>query len=241
MSYIARPMFSTKQFNGKSLPDKVLCLTFDDGPGDTVGEGPGPKTLRLGTYLAEEGIRGAFFMVGRFINQYPQLLPALSAMGHIIGNHTFNHTKPLPEQLQEGWDIVSEIHMTDELIKPFNPDQKVYFRAPWGAWNEAVANALNKRSAEDIDHVGPFYWDIDGADWFYWRGRKSPEKCARAYLRKIKEIGKGIVLCHDSTADIPEARFNNQTFEMMRILIPKLKNLGYRFVGLDEIPRTEEE
>jgi peptidoglycan/xylan/chitin deacetylase (PgdA/CDA1 family) len=229
-------MFSANPFYGTSLPEKVLCLTFDDGPGETDGDGPGPKTLRLATYLSDQGISATFFMVGRHIMQYPHILPAMEKLGHLIGNHTFHHSRPLPELLAEGSDIASEIRMTDDLIKAYNPGNNIYFRAPWGSWNGAVAAELNKKVDNGIDHIGPFYWDIDGSDWFYWRDHRSAEKCAKAYLRKIKEIGRGILLFHDSTADIAEARLNNRTFELMRILIPRLRKLGYTFIRLDEVP-----
>jgi peptidoglycan/xylan/chitin deacetylase (PgdA/CDA1 family) len=43
------------------FPPKTLCLTFDDGPGETIGDGPGPKTLKLAKFLNKNGIRATFF------------------------------------------------------------------------------------------------------------------------------------------------------------------------------------
>jgi peptidoglycan/xylan/chitin deacetylase (PgdA/CDA1 family) len=57
-------MFSTDQLKGLSLPEKTLCLTFDDGPGETEGDDPGPKTVQLAEYLTEQNISATFFMVG---------------------------------------------------------------------------------------------------------------------------------------------------------------------------------
>jgi len=81
-------------------------------------------------------------------------------------------------------------------------------------------------------------WDVGGADWTYWRDRRSPEDCAREYLAQIERAGRGIVLMHDSTADIDEVRGRNQTFQLTRRLIPLLKELGYRFVRLDAVPQV---
>ena len=57
-------MYSTLPFTGTSMPDKTLCLTFDDGPGETNGESKGPRTLELAQYLHAEGIAATFFVLG---------------------------------------------------------------------------------------------------------------------------------------------------------------------------------
>src|SRR5664279_8562 len=228
-------MFSVHSLNAAHLPEKTLCLTFDDGPGKTTGNGRGPKRLELARYLHEEKIVACFFMTGLHLVQYPAVAPRVAELGHIIGNHSFTHAKSLPEFLRTGWDIVSEIEMTDNLIKPFNPNQKIYFRAPWGAWSEEVATELNSKINNHLNHIGPFHWEINGNDWSFWLNGDSSENCAAYYLYEILARNRGIVLMHDSTTDLAKARDNNLTFETIKILIPKLKGLGYSFVSLRDI------
>src|SRR5205809_2139273 len=110
-------MFFHDQITGYYLPEKTICLTFDDGPGETIGDGPGPKTLMLARYLHEQQIRATFFVVGKFVIKHPRIIKEVARLGHIIGNHTFCHSDRLPHLLETGWDIVSEIAMTDELIR----------------------------------------------------------------------------------------------------------------------------
>jgi peptidoglycan/xylan/chitin deacetylase (PgdA/CDA1 family) len=227
-------MFSTDQLKGLSLPEKTLCLTFDDGPGETEGDGPGPKTVRLAEYLTEQNIFATFFMVGKFAIQYPHILPAVSKLGHIVGNHTFSHPR-LPEFFQAGGDIIAEIKRTDELILRWTLNNTVYFRAPYGLWSPDVANVLNQIRDDGVSYFGPFNWDINGADFSFWDAGKSAEECSNQYLNEIERTKRGIVLMHDSTADIDQMRINNRTFETIKILIPKLKSLGYIFVRLDTI------
>jgi peptidoglycan/xylan/chitin deacetylase (PgdA/CDA1 family) len=138
--------------------------------------------------------------------------------------------------MEEGRDIASEILLTDELIRKHSTAHNIYFRAPWGLWNASVAAHLNEQVKNGQDHIGPFNWDIDSDDWRYWRDKGSPEDCASACLDKIRQINRGIILMHDSTADISHIRENNQTFETVQLLIPRLKELGYHFVGLNQIP-----
>jgi peptidoglycan/xylan/chitin deacetylase (PgdA/CDA1 family) len=228
-------MFSINQFNASFLPEKTLCLTFDDGPGETIGDGPGPKTLNLAQFLKEENISATFFSVGKFVLQYASTVKEVAKMGHTIGNHTFCHGGRLPDLLQNGWDISSEILMTDSLIKEFISKNTVYFRAPWGAWSEEVALQLNESVQNGINHIGPFFWDIEANDFGFWNSGRSAQECADAYFNKVVEIKKGIVLMHDSTADILRAKNNNLTCETMKLLVPRLKSNGFKFVGLDEI------
>jgi peptidoglycan/xylan/chitin deacetylase (PgdA/CDA1 family) len=226
-------MFSKKQLNGQLMPDKTLCLTFDDGPGETIGEGSGPKTLKIGHYLKDENISATFFMVGKFAGQFPTLLPELFNLGHTIANHTYNHVN-IVNTLKKGCDLITEFTRTDDLIKEFVPNNTVYFRAPWGEWPSKAAEILNKKLDNGLRHIGPIHWDIDCEDWSYWARGCKAEECAEAYLTKIFNLRKGIVLMHDSTADILGARISNLTFETIKIIVPILKGFGYKFVSLDE-------
>lgn len=228
-------MFSPDQLNGMVFPEKTLCLTFDDGPGDTPGDHPGPKTRRIAEYLKDQNIFATFFMVGRYVEQYPHIAAAVSQMGHIIGNHTYSHPD-MPELFRSGGDFVAEVKRTDELIVDWVAGSTVFFRAPYGLWAPELSDQLNRHLTTDHNHIGPFHWDIECKDWAYWRDSCSAESCAEAYLYAIEHSNRGIVLMHDSTADIDQARMNNQTLETIQLLIPQLKSLGYKFIRIDEIP-----
>lgn len=228
-------MFDVTPIRARNIPEKTLCLTFDDGPGETIGNGPGPKTLELARYLHREKIVCCFFMTGIHLIQYPEIPQQVAELGHMIGNHSFTHARSFPEFLKMGWDIVAEIEMTDGLIRRFNPDHNIYFRAPWGEWSAEVATELNDKVNNQLNHLGPFHWDIGARDWSFWLNGDSSDNCAAYYLQEIQSIKRGIVLMHDSTTDLVRARENNLTFEMVKLLIPKLKDLGYSFVSLKDI------
>jgi peptidoglycan/xylan/chitin deacetylase (PgdA/CDA1 family) len=178
-------MFSAVSLNGLQLPEKTLCLTFDDGPGETIGNAPGPKTLELAQYLHRENINATFFMTGIHMVKHPSIPPRVYALGHTIGNHSFTHARSFPELLGAGWDIVSEVEMTDKLIRKFNPDGTIYFRAPWGEWSEEVAVVLNNQIRNRLHHIGPFHWEIGAMDWNFWLRGDSSENCADYYLKEI--------------------------------------------------------
>src|SRR5437879_5738296 len=77
---------------GRAMEPKTLCLTFDDGPGVTAGPGLGPRTDDLGFYLFLQGIPATFFVIGDRAANHPELIAQLARWGHLIGNHTEDHT-----------------------------------------------------------------------------------------------------------------------------------------------------
>jgi len=230
-------MFAGINLNGAGLPPKTLCLTFDDGPGETAGDGPGPKTVRLAEYLAGEGLFVTFFFTGRHIAQYPGETQRVLQLGHTIGNHTYNHPDFLkPKSFEDGETMITEIEKTQQLISRFYNSKNIYFRAPYGSWSPEIADILNSQLSNDVNYIGPIGWDVNENDWLYWLNSLSPEECADAYLQSIEKTGRGIVIMHDSTTDNETMRLNNRTYETVKILIPQLKSRGYQFVRLNEIP-----
>src|SRR4051794_17369411 len=108
-------MYQASPITGASLPDKTLALTFDDGPGQTTAPGPGPRTREVAEYLNGAGIRATFFMVGKYASDLPEILSELEQLGHLVGNHTYDHPN-LPELADRGGDVVAQVARTDGLI-----------------------------------------------------------------------------------------------------------------------------
>ncbi|MFO0892957.1 MAG: polysaccharide deacetylase family protein [Isosphaeraceae bacterium] len=234
-------MFFHGDIKGNRLPRGILCLTYDDGPG--------PRTHELCDYLYESEIRAAFFVIGGHAEAHPEVLERLVLRDHLVGNHTTTHPG-LVALAQGGGDVVREIAETDRILGETARRPPTYVRAPYGNWRETVAPGggpdrptsvvagLLNRSGLSHDHVGPINWDISGHDHDYWRDGRPAEECAREYLERIERAGSGIVLMHDSSND-PVIRAGNRTFEVTRMIVPRLRAEGYRFVGLDEVPQVQ--
>src|SRR5437016_1760494 len=73
-----------KTFTGLRRGSKQLALSYDDGPND-------PHTLRLLDVLAKHRVRATFFLIGKFVQQRPDIVREIHQAGHIIANHTFSH------------------------------------------------------------------------------------------------------------------------------------------------------
>src|SRR6476646_10955135 len=72
-----------RNFTGLGRGSKQLALTYDDGPND-------PHTLRLLEILARHNVHATFFLIGRYVEQRPDIVRELVNAGHIVGNHTFS-------------------------------------------------------------------------------------------------------------------------------------------------------
>ncbi|MGO4370469.1 polysaccharide deacetylase family protein [Paenibacillus sp. MCAF20] len=100
---------------------KVIALTFDDGPDKRYT----PAILDI---LKEKGVKATFFVVGLQVNKSPEVLERIVKEGHEIGNHTYNH-KDLSKLGKD--TILKEINDSDKLIKDAVGFTPVLFRAPY--------------------------------------------------------------------------------------------------------------
>jgi peptidoglycan-N-acetylglucosamine deacetylase len=254
-SMVVKPPVVGEQIYGEALPVKHIALTYDDGPDES--------TLPIARYLAGEGIRVTFFVNGgRFCKKadergnclqpmetrpcddgvaqapvaapryYPEsLLDELQALGHRIGNHSQGHchlTKQTnPDHLQ--W----ELEATQEILDRHIRDGVFLFRAPFGHWDRPTAERL-ARSKLWKRLTGPVNWDVDGEDWSCWQTNGAPEQCAENYLRVLtaRPNMNGIFILHDR----PEFNVGSEgPLLMTKILIPRLREAGFKFVTLDDV------
>jgi len=157
----------------KNRNDKVIYLTFDDGPIPDVTDFV-LKTLKA--YRA----KATFFCIGDNIYKHPDVFENIKNEGHSIGNHTFNHLK--------GWITPDEIY-----LKNFQKCQELtkthLFRPPYGRIKKSQINSLHRQHPD----TQIIMWDVLSGDFDV---NLSPEKCLG---NVIKHTGKGsIVVFHDS-------------------------------------------
>lgn len=227
---------------GTSLPKKTLALTFDDGPGVRTGE--------LSTYLKAQGIRAGFFINGRMIkDNNTAILTQLIADGHVIGNHTQNHIsltgRSTSTQPLSAADAVVEVQQTDAIITPFVTADRFMFRAPYGDFDEDSYDAIEGSPMKK--YVGPINWDIgdhmgpnQAVDWDCWQAgsdglKFTPQQCGDLYLQEIDAVGHGIILMHDPYF-IDDDPSKGGTVDMVQYMVPILKQKGYSFMRVDEVP-----
>lgn len=189
-----------------SSKDKLVALTFDDGPGKFTAE--------LLDYLAAHHVHATFFLVGRNAARYPALIKRMDAEGHAIGNHTQNHAR-LPRLSAAG--VKKEIDDCNAVIRTAVGHDAVMLRAPGGN-----ANATVKAVAKDMG-LPIAYWSVDTKDW---QSRNTDKIVSVAFAAKGGIKDGSIVLMHD---------IYRTTVDAAKIIIPRLEAQGYRFVTVPEL------
>ena len=154
--------------------DKVIALTFDDGPG--------PYTAQLLDILDQHGAKATFFLIGSKVSAQADVLRRMHARGHQLGNHSWSHPE-LPK-LPVG-QIAGEIDRTNDAIKQATGVKPTVMRPPYGAVNSAVLEQLRLRGMSSI------LWSVDTRDW---ADRNSEIVCSRAVAGAHPGA---IILMHD--------------------------------------------
>jgi peptidoglycan-N-acetylglucosamine deacetylase len=202
------PRVGRKQFPATlPLRAKELVLTFDDGP----WPGTTPKVLDA---LKDECVRATFFLLGRNAATHPQFARRALAEGHSVGHHSYSH--PLLDRMPIA-KAEAEIDRgiaADELAlysaqrtTPTTP----FFRFPGFASNRTLLDRMNERG------LVVFGADVWASDWV----AMTPDQELRLILSRIEQVGRGIVLFHDTKA---------QTVRMLPAFLRELKMRGYSIV-----------
>ncbi|MGV0739986.1 polysaccharide deacetylase family protein [Mycobacterium syngnathidarum] len=107
--------------NRAATSDKVVALTFDDGP-----TGQTSQVLRM---LDDAGIKATFYLTGAELTAVPQYGAAIAAAGHEIGNHSYTHRRMV---LMSPGTVAEEIERTDAMIRATGYQGPITFRPPYG-------------------------------------------------------------------------------------------------------------
>ena len=210
----------------------TIALTFDDGPN--------ANTEAVLDVLKTLHVPATFFIVGNMAHRHPATLARIAAEGHLLANHSATHALMGASYDADPERLLNQLRDVDRQIEPLmKPGDKLFYRAPYGAWKSAHAAILNRDPALR-NYVGPIYWDIGGdismsrdgyvmsaADWDCWRLHWSAQTCAKGYLREARRKDGGVVLMHCIQA---------QAADLVRIVVPALIEEGYSFVRLDQMP-----
>lgn len=194
--------------------DKLIALTFDDGPNPT-------HTNRILDILEENGATATFFVVGYNIEDNIETIKRAQAMGCEIGNHTADH-KILTKC--DSATIHSQVKTPNDMIKNLTGVEMKLFRAPGGAF-KGVKSEIGMPLIQ---------WSIDTEDWkskdAAHKNRTESER--NAELRRIAdEVVQGaekgdIVLMHD---------IYNFTADLCELIIPELVEKGFKLVTVSEM------
>jgi peptidoglycan-N-acetylglucosamine deacetylase len=209
----------------------TIALTFDDGPN--------AHTEEVLDALKKPHVKATFFIVGHMAHRNPATLARIAAEGHLLANHSAEHLFMGASYDADPAKLQHQLRDVDDLIEPLmKPGDKLFYRAPYGAWKSAHAEILNN-DPKLRNYVGPIYWDVGGdismskdgyvmsaADWDCWHLKWSAQTCAKGYLREIRRKDGGVVLMHC---------IHVQSAALVEAVVPALIEEGYNFVRLDQM------
>jgi len=220
--------------------EKILYLTFDDGPTPDITE-------FVLSQLEEYRAKATFFCIGANVQKYPKIFNRIIAQGHTLGNHTMNHIRGYKFNVQDYLDEVQKAHSTFEAALPkgekFDKFRSNYpklqldtqgsvsnsflrnglggqatsrlFRPPYGQIKKAQGKKLMGLRYNII------MWDVLSFDW---SAHVSEKKCLHYVISNSKP--GSIIVFHDS---LKASR--NMMYALPEVL-EYFSERGYRFEAL---------
>lgn len=197
-----------------STEDKVVALTFDDGPDPKQT----PAILDL---LDQYQAKATFFVIGNRVNQFPELLKQTSLKGHEIGNHTYNHTYFNARNAASLFD--KEVTRTEETIYNATGKHSVLFRPPGGFYNNIIVKSSHNKGMQVI----LWSWHQDTRDW----ARPGVNQIVNKVLNNLHS--GDIILMHDHVEG------STQTTLALKTILPEIQKRGYRCVTISELMKHQ--
>jgi peptidoglycan/xylan/chitin deacetylase (PgdA/CDA1 family) len=201
-----------RTFTGLPRGTKQIALTYDDGPND-------PHTLRLLDVLARHNVKATFFLIGRYVQQRPNIVRALVNAGHVIGNHTFMH--PLLT-FKSAAEVRKELAECRAAIQDAIGTHSNLFRPPFGGRRPAVLKVARELGLE------PVMWNVTGYDW----NAPPSSVIERRVSRQMR--GGDVILLHDGGHKEMGAD-RSQTVLATDHLISRYQAEGYEFVTIQHM------
>jgi peptidoglycan/xylan/chitin deacetylase (PgdA/CDA1 family) len=192
---------------------KVVALTFDDGPNE-------PYTARVLDVLRRERVRATFFLIGQNVRRFPATVARIVREGHVVGNHSDSH--PVAFALESQPDQQHELDSAEESIHAAGGIYPSLFRPPQGLRSPWLMSLL------EGDSLIAVTWDDAPRDW-------DPIPAAELVRRTLAQVHPGaIILLHDGMNVTPDAD-QSETVKALPRIIDGLRALGYRFRTVPEL------
>ncbi|MGA6164450.1 polysaccharide deacetylase family protein [Amycolatopsis magusensis] len=191
------------------VPDKLVALTFDDGP-DPAGTGELLETL------ATAAVPATFYLTGRELARQPELGARIARAGHEIGNHSYSHERMV---FVTPSTVADEVERTDTLIRGTGYRGEITFRPPNGKKFLTLPHYLSQRQRKTI------MWDVEPDS--YAEVAASPSGIVEHAAEHTRP--GSIILLH--------AMYQSRTTSRQAVapLVQRLRGLGYRFVTVSEL------
>ncbi|MCI8423487.1 MAG: polysaccharide deacetylase family protein [Lawsonibacter sp.] len=186
---------------------KLVSISFDAAWGNE-------DTQQLIDILDQFQVKATFFVVGEWVDKYPESVKALHDAGHEVMNHSNTHAH-YPQLSSE--EVVADLNACNDKIESVTGVRPTLVRLPYGDYDDSSVNAVRSIGME------PIQWDVDSLDW---KDLEAPEIVKRV-TGKVQP--GSIVLFHNAALHTPEA---------LPTILQTLLQEGYTFVPISQILLT---
>jgi peptidoglycan/xylan/chitin deacetylase (PgdA/CDA1 family) len=201
-----------RSFIGLAPGSKQLALTYDDGPND-------PDTLKLIDVLARYDVKATFFVLGKFVQQKPEIVRALAEAGHVIGNHSWDHPRLI---FASNAELRSQIERTQNAIFEACGVTPTLFRPPYGGRRPGTLSEVRELGLE------PVMWNVTCYDW-------KPTSADKVFAHAQRQIcGGDVILMHDGD-QLAMGADRSRTVAATNRLVAHYKAEGYEFVTIPQM------
>jgi len=199
--------------------EKKVALTFDDGPDDVFT----PQILDI---LKAKNVKATFFVIGKRVKGYPEVMKRIADECHLAGNHTWSHPNIMKISLE---DAKQEILKTEKLLEEYyknSSDRIKIFRSPYGSIDPERVEFFSDLGYKIIS------WNVDSLDW---KGLSADE----VKTNVLENVTKGSIILQHSAGG--EGEDLSGSVEALPEIIDVLKEEGFEFVTIDEILKDRQE
>ena len=183
---------------------KMLSISFDAAWGNE-------DTQQLIDILGKYNIKATFFVVGEWVDKYPESVKALADAGHEVMNHSNTHAHMSQLSADE---IIADVNACNDKIEAVTGMRPTLIRPPYGEYDDNVISAIRSMDME------PIQWDVDSLDW----KDLSAAEITRRVTGKVQ--AGSIVLFHNAALHTPEA---------LPTILETLLQQGYTFVPISQL------
>lgn len=184
--------------------EKVCAISFDAAWGNE-------QTSTLLDILDQYNVKSTFFLVGDWVENYPDDVKEIFSRGHDVGNHSATH--PHMAQLSKE-EQLKEIDSCNEAVKALTDHAPTLFRAPYGEYDNNLVSGLKERDMYCVQ------WNIDSLDW------KDPSPDEMVSRIKEKLCPGSVILMHNGATNTPEA---------LPKIIEMIQGEGYTIVPISQL------
>lgn len=188
-----------------------IALTFDDGPNP-------PRTDQVIDILNAKGVRGTFFVLGKWVDRWPKAFERIVHSGHLVGNHSYEHQRHLGDYDR------AEVAIGNILGHPTR-----FLRAQFFNFFTCLYSPVAMSKKTKIVDA-----DVNPEDY----NKTVPETIIQAVLNHPSLTAGSIVDLHDSSETEDDALRLARPLPMIEALptiIEGLHEKGFQLVGLDEM------